>query len=391
MGRQAGTMPPTMGMMMLARMIMYFCGDPDSWDPRSLMIGMMGGMGMGGMGGGMMGGMGGGMGGMGGGMRSVPPSDLPSALLNSGQTRNLPTRLVNISAQDAASSLSLPAKGEKLRIVGDVSKVNSNAQVQKALKRLTANMAPTSLTQLVMWRLAGGLDWDTIAQLSEKWANDYELTLAKDFVENLGTMPEGETGRLLFQVDGSDAAGEPLAGEVRKALAGKIVLGLVTRVGELPAEPDGPAVACKIRLNAKEAMVQVASSDADAHKWVLFGKFSLPLTRENGKLNVWRFADGLSEGILTRLVRAQVIKGSATKEKGGKLVYQVRVDNASPLILNGLAVLGTATKENEEPKLLQMISVSPRKSLTIPASEEMVRTLGLKKGIKVMALDLSGL
>ena len=46
---------------------------------RSLMIGMMGGMG-GGMGGGMMGGMGGGgMGGMGGGMRSVPPTHLPSA------------------------------------------------------------------------------------------------------------------------------------------------------------------------------------------------------------------------------------------------------------------------------------------------------------------------
>ena len=39
---------------MLARMIMYFCGDPESWDQRSLMIGMMGGMGggMGGMGGG---------------------------------------------------------------------------------------------------------------------------------------------------------------------------------------------------------------------------------------------------------------------------------------------------------------------------------------------------
>ena len=70
-----------MGMMMLARMIMYFCGDYDSWDMRSLMMGMGGGMGMmgggmGGMGGGMMGGMGGGMGGM---MRSVPPTGLPFA------------------------------------------------------------------------------------------------------------------------------------------------------------------------------------------------------------------------------------------------------------------------------------------------------------------------
>ena len=71
-----GTMPPMMGLMTLGRLIMYFCGEYDSWDMRSLMISMMmrGGMmggGMGGMGGGM-GGMGGGMGGMGGGMRSVP-------------------------------------------------------------------------------------------------------------------------------------------------------------------------------------------------------------------------------------------------------------------------------------------------------------------------------
>ena len=66
------------------------------------MIGMMGGMGggMGGMGGGMMGGMGGGMGGMGGGMRSVPATGLPSSLLNPGQTRHLPTRLVVLTPPD---------------------------------------------------------------------------------------------------------------------------------------------------------------------------------------------------------------------------------------------------------------------------------------------------
>jgi hypothetical protein len=392
MGRQAGTMPPMMGMMMLARMIMYFCGDPESWDQRSLMIGMMGGMGggMGGMMGGMGGGMMGGMGGMGGGMRSVPPSDLPSALLKVGQTRHLPTRLVNVSSQAAPSGVSLPGKGEKLQIVGDVSKVNTNAQVQKALKRLTAEMAPTSLAQLVMWRLAGGLEWDTIAQLSEKWANDYELTLAKDFVDHVDALPQGETGRLLIQVDGTDAVSESTAKEVRKAFEGKTVLGLVARVGEIPAVPDGPAVVCKVRLKANEATAQVASSDALAQKWVLFGKFSLPVTRDKEKFDVRRFAEGLSEGILTRLVRAQVIKGSATKDKG-KLIYQLRVDNASPLILNGLKVVGTASKDDESAQELSMISVSPRKSLTIPASEEMVRSLGLKKGIKIVALDLSGL
>ena len=61
------------------------------------------------------------------------------------------------------------------------------------------------------------------------------------------------------------------------------------------------------------------------------------------------------------------------------------------MILNGLAMLGTASKADEEPKVLFGISISPRRSLTVPASEDAVKTLGLKKGIKLVALDLSGL
>ena len=286
--------------------------------------------------------------------------------------------------------MSLPQKGERLRIVGDVAGVNDDIQVQKALRRLTAAMAPTTVTQLVMWRLAGKLDWDAIAVLSQKWANEYELTLARDFVDHLDALPEGEAGRLLIQVDGKDAAGEPIAAEMGQLLRGKTVLGLKAQVGEIPSRPDGPAVACRVRLSGKEAMVQVSSSDALAGAWVNFGKFTLPVTQENGKAEVMRMADGLSEGILNRLVRAQIIKGSATKDKG-KLVYQLRIDNASPLVLNGLAMLGTASKDDEMPKVLPMISVSPRKSLTVPTSEDVVRNLGLKKGIKLVALDLSGL
>ena len=41
--------------------------------------------------------------------------------------------------------------------------------------------------------------------------------------------------------------------------------------------------------------------------------------------------------------------------------------------------------------MLAGICVSPRKSMTVGASEEAVKTLGLKKGIKLIALDLSGL
>jgi hypothetical protein len=341
------------------------------------------------MGGGMGGGMGG-MGGMGGGMRSVPPSAAPSALLNHDQTRFLPTRLISISTPGAEGGVGLPGKGEKLRILGDVAGVNDDPQVQKALRRLTAEMAPTSLTQLVMWRLASKLEWETIGELSRNWANDYELTLAKDFVEHLDALPEGETGRLLFQVDGKDEAGAPIAKEVSNALRGKTVLGLLAQVVEVPSRPDGPAVACRVRLSGKEALVQVASSDATAKAWVNFGKFSVPVTQENGKVDITRFADALSEGILNRLVRAQIIKGSATKDKG-KLVYQLRIENASPLVLNGLAMLGTASKADEVPKFLQMISVSPRRNLTVPTTENVVRDLGLKKGVKLVALDLSGL
>jgi hypothetical protein len=388
MGRMAATMPPMMGMMMLANLIMYFCGDPDSWDRRSLMMGMGGGMGMGGMGGMGMGGMGGGMGGMmGGGMRSVPPSDLPFAELKPRQTRHLPTNLVNLSAPDAQGGLALPEKGERLRIVGDIARVNDDPLVQKALKRLAAHTAPTTVSQLVMWRLSGGLDWDAIAQLSEKWANRYEMTLAQDFVRRLSSLPEGESGRLLFQIEGTDATGKTMAAALSDLINHKTVLGLQAELG-VPARPDGPAVACRVRLSGSSALVLVASSDGAARTWIASGKFTLPITKDQGKFDSVRFADSLAEGILNRLVRTQLVKGPRDK---GKLTYGIRIDNASPLILNGLAVLGTVNKSNETPKPLWGITIPPQKHLTLPATEHVVKALGLRQGIRVMALDLSGL
>jgi hypothetical protein len=92
--------------------------------------------------------------------------------------------------------------------------------------------------------------------------------------------------------------------------------------------------------------------------------------------------------VLSRLVRAQLRRGPTVK---GKPTYQVRIENASPLILNGLAIAGAATKEAEPPKELAGICVAPLGSMTVPATEEVVRTLNLKKGIRVVAADLSGL
>ena len=75
--------------------------------------------------------------------------------------------LVSLSSPDDEEGLILPQEGEKLQILGDVAKVNDNPRVQKALKRLATAKAPTSLSQLVMWRVAADLDWNTIAQLSQ--------------------------------------------------------------------------------------------------------------------------------------------------------------------------------------------------------------------------------
>jgi len=218
-----------------------------------------------------------------------------------------------------------------------------------------------------MWHLAQGLDWETIAQMSNKWANRYELTLAKDFVEHLDALPkEGETGRMVFEVDGTDAASQSMAVEVKKAIRHKLVLGLLAEIG-IPARPEGPAVACRVKLTASEALVQVASSDGAARNWIPFGKFSLPLLQDHVKRDTPRFVDELTEGILNRLVRVQLSKG--VKDKG-RMHYQIRIDNASPWILNGLAALETVSKQDETPRVLWGICVSPRRSLTVPASEE---------------------
>jgi hypothetical protein len=334
-----------------------------------------------------MGGMGGMGGMMGGGMRSVPPTGLPFADLRPGQTRHLPTRLVSLNSPDPQSDSDLPGKGEPLQVLGDIAQVNHQPRVQKALERLAAGKAPTSVSQLVMWRLVANLDWDTMVQLSERWANPFELTLARDFVEHLDTLSEGETGRLLCQVEATDAASRSLAVELSKAMQGQTVLGLLAESG-IPERPAGPAVSFHVRLTASEALVRVSSSDPTARGWIPFGKFSLPLARDSGTVDARQFADALAEGILHRLVRAQLIKGLSEK---GRRTYQLRIDNASPLILNGLAVLGTASRADQAPKVWSGISIPPRRCMTLQASEEVVKTLGLKKGIRVVAIDLSGL
>jgi hypothetical protein len=170
-------------------------------------------------------------------------------------------------------------------------------------------------------------------------------------------------------------------------MQGKTILGLRAELG-IPARPEGPAVGCRVRLGAESALVQVVSSDATAEKWIPFGKFTLPMRGTEGRVDVARLADELAEGMLNRLVRLQLVKGAREK---GKLTHRLRIDNASPLRLNGVAALGITSKEDEVPRILSGISIPPRRSLTAPASEEVINALGLKKGIRLVAIDLSSL
>ena len=117
----------------------------------------------------------------------------------------------------------VPQQDERLRIVGDVSQVNDDPRVQKALRRLATEKVPSSVSQLVMWRLTSGHGLERPSPRWPEWANPYELTLARDFVEHLDELQEkdGETGSLLFQVEGTDEAGTAMATELTEAPQGQ--------------------------------------------------------------------------------------------------------------------------------------------------------------------------
>jgi hypothetical protein len=415
-GMGGGTMPASMGMMMLGRLIMSLVGDRDSWDQRSLMMGMMMGMGGGMMGGGMMGGMGGmggGMGGMGGGFRSVPPTSLPETTLKPKQTRHLPTALVSLSGPQDDKGF-LPEKGEPLRI-GAIGQVTDDARVQAALKRLAEEKAPQTISQLVMWNVASRLDWDAIALKSKGWANAQELALARQFVARRdaadGATPKADSGVLYWEVTARDAKDDAVAARLRSLLGKFTVLGLKAQAG-VPDKPAGPSLACRIALEGDRAEVKFTTTDADGTAWVALDPLTLklpddatepgqdkdkdkdkdkaeskeridPETRKAAKL-----ADGLATGLLQRLVLAKLSKGPRIKGREG---YLVRIANASPFILNGLALAGTDDASATPPSPLTGISLPPRKALTLPATAEMVERLHLKDGVRVIAADLSGL
>ncbi len=335
---------------------------------------------------------------MGGGFRSVPPTDLPTATIAPGQSRGLRTRLVRLGGPNDNGGIDFPAQGEPLTL-GDVGQTQANAKVQVALKRLARDGAPESIAQMALWA-AAGMPWADVARLADSWANPQELALAKQLVADLDAKADdADTGRILIEVTGRDDAREPMAAQLAAALKGRSMLGLLVE-DKVPARPSGPAVAVKVQVGGTaekpEASVQLASSDPTASAWAPVGKFDLPVALdESGQVKALEFNDALAAGLLDRLVKVSVRKGPAS---GGILpaapktagAYVIRIENYSPLLLNGLAVSGMKAKEGEPVKLLLGISLSPRRTFAVPVTAESVERLGLKN-IKPVALDLSGL
>ena len=136
--------------------------------------------------------------------------------------------MVSLNPPDAQGGVQLPQEGQAFRIA-DIGDVSVNPRVQKAMKRLAAEKAATTVAQLVMWNLAAGLDWDTIAELSRRWANGYELALARDFVDHLDAINEWETGRIFFQISGHGHGRRGEGGGVEEGARGEAGAGSASR------------------------------------------------------------------------------------------------------------------------------------------------------------------
>ena len=239
-------------------------------------------------------------------------------------------------------------------------------------------------------------------------------TLARQFVERLdatrGEALKTDSGVLYWDVTARDAKDEAVAARLRTLLEKSSVLGLKAHRG-VPDHPTGPALATRITLNENKAEVKLATTDSAGTGWVTLEPITLKMTVVEPKVvaaeesksgekavasetidpemrKAAQVADGVAAGLLSRLVGAKLSKGHRVK---GHDTFQVRIINASPFVLNGVALWGTEDASTSPPAMLAGLSVPPRKSLTVPASPDLVERLRLKDGLRVFAADLSGL
>jgi hypothetical protein len=287
----------------------------------------------------------------------------------------------------------LPAKDEVL-VIRDFDQISRDPWARVALHRIAEDKAPPVVAQLVMWHVYNGLSWPTIQTISKGWANDYERTLARDYIARLRaaddprSLPAGESGTVYIELTSRRPDGDPLDKELRETLSSHGLLGLSCKDG-VPINPTRPGVAVRIRLDDAVARVQYSSTHAKDNAWLPLGKLELPLlNKDKTPRPAAELADSLAESLLGRLADATLVE----KKVKGKSTYTLRIDNASPLILNGLALTGAGDlSEDAVPSSLAGMTLPPHRSVAMPASADMVERLNLKNGAKLLAADFSAL
>jgi hypothetical protein len=285
---------------------------------------------------------------------------------------------------------SVPAKGEILELK-DAASAGLDPRVQNALTRLAYAKAPIIIGQMVMWNLSSGLSWDQIARKAKGAATSDDLALAKDLAQRLqkeDALKDLETGKIHWDVTATDPQdlNQKLFTDWFK---NRQMLGLVLQPG-VPASPDRPSLAIRLQLHAdNQATVVVQASDGASKEWANQGKFNLAISKKNGESNelfAARISDELADGLLSRVVRVQV----TDKKVDGRKIYSLRVDNASPLVLSGLAVKSPST--DKEVATIMNLSIRPHKSILLPLDPKAVSRFGLAgKGVKAIAADLTAL
>jgi hypothetical protein len=262
---------------------------------------------------------------------------------------------------------------------------------------------------MVIWYVTSGGDWDDVGRLSQGWGNAHEIALARQFVTGLekgeGPPSKADPGPLYWEIKADGDGTRELADGLRALWAKYPVLGLSAKEG-VPDSPKGPALACRIAVSEEAIDVKLGGSHPSGTDWVAIGNFRIkrsdlapvaedstketpaPTIEQQRERASARLGDAVAEGMLARLVRVQLSRGPKDK---GKETFRIKIVNQSPMILNGLALSGKEARDATPPSVLAGLCLPPLKSLTVPASAEMVERLRLKDGGRVLAADLSGL
>jgi hypothetical protein len=259
---------------------------------------------------------------------------------------------------------------------------------------------------MVLWYVTAGADWDDIGRLSQGWGNAHEIALARHFVAFLDKAADAGTpldaGVLYWDVKTEGESASKLADALRTFWQKYPVLGLRAKE-TVPERPGGPSLACRLTISDTSVTIRLSASHPSGSDWDPVGEFRVkrgdrvetPAARPKDapaltepEREAVRVGDAIAEGLVRRLVHVKLARGPRVN---GKPSYRIKIVNESPLILNGLALGSAEVGPENPPSVLSGMCLPPLKSLTVPASEDVVKRLHLKEETRALAADLTGL